>query len=128
MAHPERLPGQLLEIATATTRRKARAWRDFAARIVARRSVGPDLQSKTWLADRIVPADFTVGDRDPFGGVDGIKQLAVGNAGPTIIPDAGHLPWLDEPDLTTQAILTGLAERPTPSRRLPPVPDRPGSR
>jgi pimeloyl-ACP methyl ester carboxylesterase len=109
MAHPERYPDQLLEIATATTRRNARPWRDFATRIVAKGAVNPDLQSSTWLTELAIPASYIIGNRDPFGTVEGIKGLAATiNAPVTVIPDAGHLPWLDEPELTTRAIHTSL--------------------
>lgn len=112
MVHPDRYPDPLLDIATATTRRNALAWRDFASRIVARRGLRPDLRSSDWLADLTVPTSYIVGSRDAFGTVEHIQQLAVGiSADVTVIPDAGHLPWLDEPDLVTDAILDHLGTR-----------------
>lgn len=83
----------------------------------------PDRRSSDWLADLTMPASDIVGTRDAFGTVDRIQHLAAEiDADVTVIPDAGHLPWLDEPDLVTDAILdrVGLpaprAEAPTPHR------------
>ncbi|HEX6198469.1 MAG TPA: alpha/beta hydrolase [Jiangellaceae bacterium] len=109
MARPDRYPEPLLEIATATTRRNARAWRDFASRMAAGGSLRADLRSSDWLGDLNVPASYIVGSRDAFGTAQSIQQLAAGiGAGVTVIPDAGHLPWLDEPDLVTDAIVNSL--------------------
>lgn len=111
MAHPERYPSELVDIATATTRRNAQAWRDFATRVVAGGMVRPDLRSSTWLGDLKVPISYIIGDCDPFGTVEHIQQLAANFDAPvTVIPDAGHLPWLDEPDITTEAILASLLD------------------
>lgn len=111
MAHPERFPDRLLEIGTATTRRNARAWRDFAARIAAGKALRSDLLSSNWLGDLTVPVSYIIGDRDAFGTLEGIRQVAAGiNAPVTVIPGAGHLPWFDEPDRTTKAILASLAD------------------
>lgn len=111
MAHPERFPDRLFEIATATTRRNARAWRDFAVRIAAGKTLRSDLLSSHWLGDLTVPVRYIIGDRDAFGTTEGIRKLAAGiNAPVTVIPDAGHLPWLDEPDVTTKAILASLTD------------------
>lgn len=109
MAHPDRYPDELLELAIATTRRNARAWRDFATRIVDGKTLSHDLRSVDWLTDLTVPVSYIIGTQDAFGSADHIQRLAAGiNADVTVIPDAGHLPWLDEPELTTNAILDHL--------------------
>lgn len=118
MAHPDRYPDQLLELATANTRRNARAWRDFATRIVDGKTVSQDLRSADWLKDLTVPASYIIGSRDAFGTPGHIKDLAAEiNADVTVIPDAGHLPWLDEPEMTTKAILDHLGVRTQPSNK-----------
>lgn len=122
MAHPERLPDELIEIGTATSRRNARAWRDFATRVVAGGHVRSDLRSGDWVEDLAVPVGYVVGDRDAFGSADHIRSVAARiGADVTVIPDAGHLPWLDEPALVAEAVVDHLAGRarrgPAPTQR-----------
>lgn len=118
MAHPDRYPAQLLELAAANTRRNARAWRDFAARIVDGKTLSQDLRSTDWLKDLTVPASYIIGSRDAFGTPGHIKDLAAEIHAPvSVIPDAGHLPWLDEPELTTKAILDHLGVLTQPSNK-----------
>jgi pimeloyl-ACP methyl ester carboxylesterase len=46
-----------------------------------------------------VPVDLRFGANDPVGGPAVGQQLATAlpNATVNILPDAGHLPWLDDP-------------------------------
>lgn len=115
MVDPDRYPAELLEIATATTRRNARAWRDFATRVVDGKTVSKDLRSADWLKDLTVPASYIIGSHDVFGTAEHIKHVAADiNAHMTVIPNAGHLPWLDAPEMTTKAILDHLGVRSQP--------------
>ncbi len=115
MVDADRYPAELLEIATATTRHNARAWRDFAARVVDGKTVSKDLRSADWIKDLSVPASYIIGSRDVFGSPEHIKHVAADiNARMTVIPDAGHLPWLDAPEMTIKTILDHLGVRSQP--------------
>ena len=67
------------------------------------------------LAKVTVPAHFLWGEDDTFGGEE-IARWTVGsmpNATLEMIPDSGHLPWLDEPQhigLETTRFLAGDRE------------------
>jgi pimeloyl-ACP methyl ester carboxylesterase len=52
------------------------------------------------LSSIAVPTLWIVGDRDPFGSVALVESWARGMpvADLTVMPDSGHLPWLDEPE------------------------------
>jgi 2-hydroxy-6-oxonona-2,4-dienedioate hydrolase len=57
------------------------------------------------LAQAEVPTLFWWGSDDTFGGEDVARQLvgAMPHAELTMVPDAGHLPWLDDPAAAARA-------------------------
>lgn len=113
-AHPERLSDEYLELAAATGRHNADAWRRFLQWAVDGRSVHPHLPSKRWADETPVPITYVWGDQDAFGSPESGRQLARSVGADFVeIRDAGHLPWLDQPDQTLDAILGAL--RPTDS-------------
>lgn len=69
---------------------KGATWRGF------RRGMGVDPAD---LAGISAPALWLSGDRDPFGGPGLVRDWAgrMPSAQVTILPDSGHLPWLDDP-------------------------------
>jgi len=103
VAHPERLPDELLDVDVEHMRRN----RDSVLSLV-RRVVGPGgVRRELMLGDRwqqlSVPTLFVYGDRDSFVSsrvAAAWEAIAAGNARVRIVrtPGAGHLPWLDEPD------------------------------
>lgn len=109
VAHPERLADELLDVDVEHMRRN----RDSALSLV-RRVVGPrGVRRELMLGDRwqtlSVPTLFLYGDRDSFVSsrvAAAWEAIAARNASVRIvrIPDAGHLPWLDEPDAVLDEI------------------------
>ena len=51
------------------------------------------------------PTYFLWGAKDPIGGADVARAFApkVPGAHLEMLPEAGHVPWLDEPDLVARA-------------------------
>jgi pimeloyl-ACP methyl ester carboxylesterase len=102
VAHPERLEDVLLDVDVAHTRRNL----DSVLSLI--RCVGDGLRAgHLVLGDRWqtlkVPTLYLGGERDVFVRPKVEKALqVVAEANPRVrlvrIPDAGHLPWLDEPE------------------------------
>lgn len=115
-AHLERLPDDYLELAAATGRRNADAWRRFLQWAVDGRSVDPRMQSKLWATETTVPITYVWGDQDAFGTPESGRQIARSVGADFVeISDAGHLPWLDQPEQTVDAILDALNPANPPS-------------
>jgi pimeloyl-ACP methyl ester carboxylesterase len=108
LTHPERIPDDLLEVAllginlpgTADTNRAImqaaatfRGWR-------------PQLRLEAALVTLPVPTLFICGDHDPLASPDVARQLSTGmpDAHLTVIPDAGHIPHLDQPEPVAAAL------------------------
>ena len=115
VAHPERLSDVLLDVDVAHTRRN----RDSMLGLI-RLVVGPGgvrrevLLGERWKELR-VPTVFVHGDRDAFVTQDVVaawEAIADANANVQLvrIPDAGHLPWIDEPEAVVSAIEQHLGE------------------
>ena len=73
------------------------------------------------LARVASPTSFLWGEDDVFGGHDVAEQLvaAMPDAQLVMLPAAGHLPWLDDPDRVASAVMTHLLQarpRPDPER------------
>lgn len=117
VAHPERLDEALLDVDVADTRRN----RDSILSLI--RCVGDGLRSRRLiLGDRwqtlSVPTLFVRGERDVFITRTMEKAwvaIAAGNPNVRIvrIPDAGHLPWIDEPERVVAEIERFLDESAT---------------
>ena len=116
VAHPERLDDTLLDVDVAHTRRN----RDTILSLI--RCVGKGLRGRNlvlgerWQTLR-VPTVFVCGERDAFmrPKVEKAWQaIATGNANVRVvgIPDAGHLPWLDDPERVVAEIERFLATEP----------------
>jgi hypothetical protein len=62
---------------------------------------------------------FVWGEHDAFDTPDRGRQLAAATVRPgevIVIPDAGHLPWIDEPELVARAILSAVSTKSTGQR------------
>jgi pimeloyl-ACP methyl ester carboxylesterase len=113
VAHPERLDDALLDVDVAHTRRNL----DTILSLI--RCVGRGIRARhlvlgdRWLTLK-VPTLFLGGERDIFVRPKFEKALqAIVKGNPNIrlvrIPDAGHLPWLDEPERVVAEIERFLA-------------------
>jgi pimeloyl-ACP methyl ester carboxylesterase len=116
VAHPERLEDALLDVDVAHTRRNL----DSILSLI--RCVGRGIRGgHLVLGDRWqtlkVPTLFLGGERDIFVRPKFEKALqAIADGNPNVrvvrIPDAGHLPWLDEPERVVAEIERFLRTQP----------------
>lgn len=115
-AHPERLPDDYLQLAAATGRRNADAWRRFLQWATDGRAIDPRMPSTRWAAETAVPITYIWGDHDAFGTPGSGREIADSIGADFVeISDAGHLPWLDQPARTADAILDALDPAVSPS-------------
>ena len=66
----------------------------------------PQLRLETALTQLSVPTLFICGDHDPVAGPDVARDLItrMPDARLTVIPDAGHIPHLDQPEGVAAAL------------------------
>lgn len=107
VTHPERLSKKFLVAIASGQRRNYDSIISFAKQVITYRSINPDLlMTSEWKRLR-VPVHFIWGDADAFD-APSTGQAAIpaipAEADLTIIPGAGHLPWLDEPEAVTRTI------------------------
>lgn len=111
VAHPERLSDQLLEFVALAARRNAEGWHSIVREGATIRGIRPRYLLAAHVARLTVPVAFVWGEHDAFTAPEAGRQLAAVTRQPgpfIVIPDAGHLPWLDEPDLVASALLSAL--------------------
>ncbi|MDL9981282.1 alpha/beta fold hydrolase [Microbacterium sp. ASV49] len=123
VVHPDRVPDDLAECLAAGARLPgaSRSWRRMVERVFvpagsgvfargmrATRALAPE------LARVSCPTLFLWGSEDPLGAPDVGRGLAerMPDARLVEIPDAGHLPWIDQPDRCATGILEFLPARP----------------
>ena len=113
VAHPERLIDEFLDVDVEHMRRNRDSALSLVRRVVGPRGVRKDLLlGHRWL-ELAVPTLFVHGDRDTFmsGKVEAAWQ-AIAESNPNVqvssVAGAGHLPWLDEPDLVLAAVSSFL--------------------
>lgn len=77
------------------------------------------------LARVVAPTYFLWGEDDTFGGLATAQRVvtAMPNAQLEMLPAAGHLPWVDDPDRAAEVVMTQLGAQ----QRPPPV-DAKGAR
>lgn len=111
VAHPERVPAEQLEVEYAAQRLP-----DFAvtAHSMLRAVINlRGFRSRYLIRDQLktlqTPTLFAWGDKDvpPTLGQDIAAHMP--NAKFVVLPDAGHVPWIDEPDLTADTVNRYLA-------------------
>jgi pimeloyl-ACP methyl ester carboxylesterase len=118
VAHPERLSEELLRFEALAARRNVGTWlsliRSFGSvrglrlryLIEPRYLIAPHVRRVT------APVTYVWGERDAFDSPMRGSELAAAAIRPghvVVIPDAGHLPWIDEPDLVARAILSAVS-------------------
>lgn len=127
VAHPERLSEELLLFETLAARRNVGVWLSLVRNFGSVRGVRPRYLVEAHLRRVAAPVTFVWGERDGFDSPKRGRQLAAATIRPgvvVVIPDAGHLPWIDEPDLVARAILSavsGESNRQRPRREPEPA-------
>jgi pimeloyl-ACP methyl ester carboxylesterase/uncharacterized protein YndB with AHSA1/START domain len=111
VAHPERLSDEALLFTALAARRNADGWRSIVCANASARGILPRNLIAGHLPRVEAPIAWVVGERDAFTSPEDNRGLAAvtPNPGPfVVIPDAGHLPWFDEPDAVAEAILAAV--------------------
>src|ERR1700730_15405636 len=108
VAHPERIPLDLLEVALSGSALPGTALtsRTMLHSVVTLRG----LRESMWMGEDMtrldVPTRFVWGDQDrlapPSPGKDLAERMSDGHV--TVIPDAGHLPHLDQPEAVAAVV------------------------
>ena len=100
VAHPERLDDELLDAVVWSQRRNISSWFSFLDCIVDAGGLRQELViGERWKALK-VPVVFLWGEKDAFDSPAHGERIAthIPAGGRLVrIPDAGHLPWLDDP-------------------------------
>ena len=108
LMHPERIPADLLEVALLGINLPGTADTNQAIMqaVATIRGWRPQLRLESALATLPVPTLFICGDHDPLAGPDVGRDLTtrMPDARITVIPDAGHIPHLDQPDAVATAL------------------------
>jgi pimeloyl-ACP methyl ester carboxylesterase len=116
VAHPERLEDELLDVDVAHTRRNLDSVLSLI-RCVGRGIRGGQLVLDDRWQTLKVPTLYLGGERDIFARPKfekALQEIAEGNPNVRLlrIPDAGHLPWLDEPEQVVAEIERFLGTQP----------------
>lgn len=111
VAHAERLSDESLRFTALAARRNADGWRSIVGANASARGILPRNLIAGHLARVETPVAWIVGERDAFTSPGDNRRLAALTPVPgpfVVIPDAGHLPWFDEPDLVAEAMLAAV--------------------
>jgi 3-oxoadipate enol-lactonase len=84
--------------------------------VATSRGLRPELLLGDEMARLSVPTLFVWGDADAFAPPSIGQELAarMPDAHFEVVPDAGHLPWVDRPDIVAASINGLLAQRKSP--------------
>lgn len=113
VAHPERLSDELLAFETLAARRNIDNWRSLVRNGAWLGAMRDRYLVESHLRRVTVPVAFVWGERDAVATMERARELATLAAGPATvvaIPEAGHLPWIDQPDLVARAVGLALSE------------------
>ena len=95
----------------------------IASLVTPRGRIHPALALTDDLLRRIdVPTHFLWGADDPFGGEAVARHMVavMSDAQVEMVPDAGHLPWLDDPHRAARAVQSFLRTPPHPTTTTAP--------
>lgn len=111
VAHPERLDDDLLDVVVASQIRNAPSWFTLIDRALDSGGLRRELILGERWKSLTVPTTFVWGEKDAFGGPEEGEAVAATNPRLRVVrvPDAGHTPWLDEPERVVDAIETALS-------------------
>ena len=116
LVHPERVPDDLLEVALLGINLPGTADTNQAIMqaVATLRGWRPQLRLEGALATLPVPTLLIWGDHDPLAGPDVGRDLTtrMPDARITVIPDAGHIPHLDQPEPVAAALNDFLSQPP----------------
>lgn len=118
VAHAERLSDESLLFTALAARRNAIGWRSIVGANASARGILARNLIAGHLARVEAPVAWVVGERDAFTSPGDNRRLSALTPVPgpfVVIPDAGHLPWFDEPDVVAEAILTAVTTEATTS-------------
>lgn len=108
VAHPERIPLDLLEVALAGSALPGTA---LTSRTMLHAFLTlHGLRESLWMGEDMarleIPMSFVWGDQDRFAPPKIGKELAgrMNDAHITVIPDAGHVPHLDQPEAVAAVV------------------------
>jgi pimeloyl-ACP methyl ester carboxylesterase len=108
LAHPERLPTDLLEVALAGINLPGTAEtnRAILQSVVTFRGFRPEMRLDDRLAAVEMPTMFVWGAKDQLAPADLARDLAerMSDAKLAVIEDAGHIPHIDQPDAVATAM------------------------
>jgi pimeloyl-ACP methyl ester carboxylesterase len=108
VVHPERIPSDLLEVymAAAALPGTALASRTMLHAVMSLRGVRDSLLMLEDVTHLQVPTRFVWGDQDRLAPSSIGKSLAqrMGDGQITVIPDAGHMPQLDQPEAVAAVV------------------------
>lgn len=111
VAHPEKVDDTLLDADIAQTRRNLETMLSLLKNLAGWGGIRRGLMlGKRWQALK-VPTTFLWGERDAFGPPEQGEALAARNSSLRVvrIPGAGHLPWIDAPEVVVREIENFLA-------------------
>jgi pimeloyl-ACP methyl ester carboxylesterase len=114
--HPERLDDLLLDVDVANARRNVESWLGLLRCIADTRRLG--LRRQLILGERwralTTPTLLMWGERDAFGSPEEGEALVANNPNLRLVrlAEAGHLPWLDDPESVVAEIQRFLAAEP----------------
>ena len=110
VAHPERLEDDFLDLAVASQSRNTPTWFTLIDRTVEPGGMRRELVLGERWNDLSVPTTMVWGEKDAFAGPEDGEAIAARNSRVRVvrIPDAGHAPWLDEPDRVVEVIEAAL--------------------
>lgn len=111
VAHPERLGDDLLDLLTASQLRNAPSWFTLIERTMNVLGLRKDLLIGDRWKRLSVPATFVWGEKDAWGAPELSEAVASTNPRVSVVrvPDAGHGPWFDAPELVVSAIEQALS-------------------
>ena len=106
IAHPERLTDDFLEAELASQARAGRSWLSLIDRMIDVGGVKEEFMLGRRWESLSVPTTFVMGDSDRIGHAAEVEPLTTRNARLRlmVVRDAGHVPWIDQPESVVNAI------------------------
>jgi pimeloyl-ACP methyl ester carboxylesterase len=100
------LTDDFLEAEIASQARNHVSWSTLIERTITARGVKPEfVLGERWRL-LSVQTTFLIGDRDAIGSVRSVEKIVATNEAfrMVVVRDAGHVPWLDSPEVVAAAI------------------------